>query len=643
VSLVRLTGVARYFGGRRLFGPVSAVMHPGDKIGLIGRNGVGKTTLLRLISGVDHSDEGEVAVASRAQMGLLAQGVALDFSGPLWDYALQARSDTLHLADRLQQLESKMADPAVHSDEALLERVLEDYARARNEFEQADGYSSEAAIRATLFGLGFGEDDLGRCIPSLSGGQKARAALARLLCNSPDVMLLDEPTNHLDMTAIEWLENYLKDYRGSLIVVSHDRSFLDGVVNHIWELEENQLHTYKGNYSSSRALRAERRARLAKEYLAQQEQIAEMEAYVRRYKAGNRATMARSRERALERLKPVEVPHDEKSPMRLRLAAGPRSGRDVVWLDHVSMTYDRKRVVGVERLEVSRGERIGIIGPNGSGKSTLIRIIAGLLSPTTGKVGYGKDVIVGHFSQELRELRPDLTVMEELIEVCDMSFFELRSHLARFLFQGDDVHKKVGVLSGGERNRLTLAKLVLCEANLLLLDEPTNHLDIPSQEVVEAALQEYQGTLIFVTHDRFFLSRLAQRIWYVDDGRVQDFDGSYEAFRAAQQPLPQATQPAKARPKRSAAEQEELQRQRALRRAQTALEELEQAIETVEAQKEALEGALADTAVYTDEEKAKQAAQAHREVVARLEELYRQWERQASSIAEDRGRPHACT
>jgi ATP-binding cassette subfamily F protein 3 len=635
VSLVRLTEVTRFYGGRKVFGPVSAVMHTGDKIGLIGRNGVGKTTLLRLIAGLDEPDEGEVSLAARAEVAFLAQGVALGFDGSLWEYALEARSDTLRLAERMRQLEAEMADPSVHSDEARLAGVLDEYARVRGAFEQADGYSSEAAIRAALFGLGFREDDLELPVSALSGGQKVRAALARLLCSSPDLLLLDEPTNHLDMAAIEWLESYLKDYRGSLIVVSHDRSFLDSIVNRIWELEENQLYTYRGNYSASRVMREQRRERATKEFLAQQERIAELEAYVRRYRAGNRATMAKSRQRALERMQIIDAPAREEAAMRLRLSSGPRSGREVVWLDDVSMVYDDKEVLRIDHLQVSRGERVGIIGPNGSGKSTLIRIMAGQQTPTSGRVSYGKDVVIAHFSQELRDLNPDLTVMEELLQVSDLSFFELHRHLALFLFRGDDVHKKVGVLSGGERNRLTLAKLVLCEANLLLLDEPTNHLDIPSREVVESALQEYPGTLVFVSHDRFFVNRLAKRIWHLVDGRLQDFVGTYEEFRAAQQVQTSEPEPSKKRAKRAASDEEAMRRRQALRRAQAELEELEQAIAEAEKQKQSLEETLADTALYADGKKAKQTAQAHREIVARLEMLYEQWERQASVVADN--------
>lgn len=611
-------------------------MHAGDKIGLIGRNGAGKTTLLRLIAGLDHPDKGEVLVASRAKVGFLPQGVVLDYPGVLWEYALQAKSDALHMAERMQELEAAMADPAIHSDEARLAQVMDEYARVRGCFEQADGYSSEAAIRAALFGVGFGEADLELPVLALSGGQKAWAALARLLCSLPDLLLLDEPTNHLDLKATEWVESYLKEYRGSLIVISHDRSFLDAVVDQIWELEESQLHTYRGNYSSSRTVREERRVRATKEYLAQQEQIAELEAYVRRYKAGNRATMAKSRERALARIAPVDRPMPEARPMRLRLMAGPRSGRDVVWLDGVSKSYGSKPVFSIDHLLVSRGERIGIIGPNGSGKSTLIKIIVGLLAPSTGKVAYGRDVEIAYFSQELLDLDANLTVIEELLKVRDMSFHELRSHLALFLFQGDDVYKRVGVLSGGERNRLTLAKLVLCEANLLLLDEPTNHLDIASREVVEAALQEYEGTLIFVSHDRFFLSRLATRIWALSDSRLQDFPGSYQEFRMSQQVSVSEPAQQKAKVKGSGPDPVELAQRQAQRRAQAELEELERTIATVEELKHSLEVALADTTTYADAERVRQTAKAHRETVAKLEALYQQWEHQAN-VVDDSG------
>lgn len=639
MSLLRLIDTERYFGAERVFGPINAEVQPSDKVGFIGRNGAGKTTLLRVIAGLDPPDSGQRVLARNATLGFMRQDVELDEPGTLWSYVAIAKEDVARLGHRLEQLEMAMADPAIHSSEDALTEVLAEYASVRGRFEHVGGYSSDAAIRATLFGLGFTEPDLSLAFGALSGGQKARAALARLLLTSPDLLLLDEPTNHLDMAAVEWLEEYLHDYKGAIIVVSHDRAFLDGVVNHIWELEDADLWTYNGNYTASRAVREQRRERAQKEYMAQQQEIADLEAYVRRYKAGNRATMAKSREKALERITRINRPTADDDNMRMHLLAGPRSGKEVVFLDGVGKSYDDRTILQNVELLACRGDRIGIVGPNGSGKSTLLKIIAGIQTPSAGKVRYGKDVVIGYFSQELADLNPAHTVIDEVLSARHMTLYEARSHLARFMFRGEDVFKQVGVLSGGERNRLTLAKLVLTEANLLLLDEPTNHLDIPGREALEESLQTYGGTLLFVSHDRYFLESLAKRIWLVQDGRVVDNSGTYGEFKlrqgVASKASAQAAEPVCAGKSDYHARREaELQRraeERAARKAAAQLRELEQAIADTEAEKSNIELSMTDTSLFTDAERARAATQAHKEVLARLEELYRRWEELAEA------------
>jgi ATP-binding cassette subfamily F protein 3 len=639
VSLVRLTEVGKYFGGEKVFGSVSATIEAGDKIGLIGRNGAGKTTLIRLIAGLEQPDTGEIGLARNGVVGFMRQGTDLHESGSLWDYTAKARGDVILLGSRLEQLELAMADQSVHSDAGRLAEVLDEYARVRGRFEYVGGYSNDATIRATLFGLGFVEAEFEMAFPALSGGQKARAQLARLLLASPDLLLLDEPTNHLDMSAVEWLEQYLRDYKGTLVAVSHDRVFLDSVVNRVWELEDGSLFTYNGNYSVSRSVRQERRVRLEKEFLAQERKVADLEEYVRRYKAGNRSTMAKSRDKMLNRLERVQKPSTDVSAMSVRLSAGLRSGKEVVSLDRIGKAYGKAQVLTEVSLLVRRGERIGVVGSNGSGKSTLLKLMAGLIKPSSGGVRYGKDVVIGYFSQELSELDPNNTVIDELLTARHLRLFEARSHLARFMFRGEEVFKAVGVLSGGERNRLTLAKLVLSEANLLLLDEPTNHLDIPSREALEESLQAYQGTLIFVSHDRYFLSKLARRVWSVSDGRVEDFPGTYEEYRAMLAGLEQKTLPVRGYESgqlQRTAEQERRAAERAAERearnAAAALQELEDAIAAAEEEKQRLEAILANTALYSDAEQAKAVTTAHREVLDSLEGLYAKWAEQATVV-----------
>jgi ATP-binding cassette subfamily F protein 3 len=633
LSLVRLADVTRFYGAQRVFGPVNAAVEAGELIGLIGCNGVGKTSLLRLIAELDTPDEGSVIRANNVQIGYMEQTYRTDVDKSLWQYTMVAQEHLTELATRISYLEAQIAKRSGADDIAIL---MDEYARAQIRFELAGGYSSEAVARATLFGLGFNEQQLQQQFSTLSGGQKSRAALARLLLSAPDLLLLDEPTNHLDMQALEWLENYLQNYKGTCLVVSHDRAFLDKICRCIWELEEGRLYIYPGNYTKARELRAKQRARWLAEYQAQQEQTAALTAYVKRYQAGNRATMAKSRQKALDRMTRIQPLPTESREIKIKLASGIRSGREVVALEDVTVAFGSNSVLKQVQALVSRGDRVGVTGVNGSGKSTLLKVIAGQLPVNSGCVHRGKDVVIAHFTQELTDLDNDNTLIDEVLSTRHMELLAVRSHLARFLFTGDVVFKKVGMLSGGERNRLALAKLVLTDANLLLLDEPTNHLDIPSREVLEEALAEYTGTLIFVSHDRYFLDKLATRIWHLSDGRVSSYTGNYSQFRSnyQQTTLAAAGNSAKSsRVQRRQAADIEKAAARAYRQAVANLTLIEEEIMRTEAEKQRLETLLADSNLYEDNEAAKETVIAHRDIQSDLERLYAQWEKVATNIS----------
>lgn len=631
MSLVRLVDVHRYYGDRHLFGPVTVSVEAGDRIGFIGPNGSGKTSLLRLIAGIDQPSGGRVYAAQRATLGYMAQEPQFEPGATAYAYVMEALAHITRLREEMRELEAAMSR---EDDPGALRILLDRYAEATEAFERAGGYEADAQVRGTLYGLGLGEDRFHRPFETLSGGEQARAALARLLVAQPDILILDEPTNHLDLQAIEWLEEACRSYKGALIVVSHDRYFLDAITNRIWELDgHGGFYTYRGNYTAAVAQREAERERRLKEYEAQQEEIARLEAYVRRYKAGSRATMAKSRARRLQRMERIERLPADPTPMRLRLREGMRGSRVVVQLDGVGHRYGETTVLRDVNLVVERGERIGILGPNGSGKSTLLSIIAGRLKPAEGAAYLGRDIEVGFYSQQTEVFNPGNTVIDELLEAKHMTVPEARSYLARFLFEGDDVFKSVSILSGGERRRLMLAKLLLSPVNLLCLDEPTNHLDIPSREALEEALSEYGGTLLFVTHDRYFLTRLADRlIAFEPGGRIRVFDGDYERYRQAVAEEAAAERAAEKKPGRARPDEAKVRPgQGSVRRR---LGEVEARIEGLEEEKASLEQLLADTALYTDGERAREVLRRHREVEEELAEAYETWNELVAALSE---------
>ncbi len=535
MPVISAMNLGKSYGPDDIFSGLSLTVPHRARIGMVGPNGVGKTTLLRILLGLEEPSEGEVQRARGLRIGYLPQEVTLASERTLWDECLTAFEDLIELQHELRRLEKRMSEP----DGA--EAALEAYGKAQAQFELRGGYTYEVRIEQTLVGLGFDRVDFRRPIVQLSGGQRTRAYLAKLLLTGPDLLLMDEPTNHLDIAAIEWLESYLKDWDGAALVVSHDRYFLDQVVDSIWEMTP-VLEVYRGNYSAYLQQREERYRRMLEEYELQQAFIEKEEDYIRRNIAGQNTRQAQGRRKRLERL--IEearlTPPPGSRRLHLRLEPAMRSGDLVLRTYDLDVGYhdEGRPLFHAPDIVLRRGECAAIIGPNGAGKTTFLKTILGQIPPYAGVSELGASLKVGYFAQAHEGLHPEYTLMQEIDELApQMLPGEVRDYLAKFLFTGDDVFKTVSVLSGGERGRLALARLALQGANLLLLDEPTNHLDLPSQEVLQAILDEFGGTILLVSHDRYLIDALATQVWEVvpDESALRVFAGTYSDYKAAGQ------------------------------------------------------------------------------------------------------------
>ncbi len=533
MPVISATNLSKSYGPNDIFSGLALNVPHRARIGMVGPNGVGKTTLLRILLGLEEPSEGEVQRARGLTVGYLPQEVSLVSERSLWDECLTVFADLIELQRELRRLEKRMSAPG----EA--EQALATYGRAQAEFELRGGYTYEVRIEQTLVGLGFERADFRRPVVQLSGGQRTRAYLAKLLLTSPDLLLMDEPTNHLDIAAIEWLEAYLKDWDGAALVVSHDRYFLDQVVDTVWEMTP-ALEVYHGNYSAYLQQREERYERMLAEYEAQQAFIEKEEDYIRRNIAGQNTRQAQGRRKRLERL--IEearlTPPPGQRRLHLRLEPALRSGDLVLRTYNLDVGYhdEGKPLFHAPDIVLRRGECAAIIGPNGAGKTTFLKTILGQIPPYAGESELGASLKVGYFAQAHEGLNPEHTLMQEIDAVAPhMLPGEARDYLAKFLFTGEDVFKTVSVLSGGERGRLALARLALQGANLLLLDEPTNHLDLPSQEVLQAILDDFGGTILLVSHDRYLIDALATQVWEVspEESALRVFAGSYSEYRTA--------------------------------------------------------------------------------------------------------------
>jgi ATP-binding cassette subfamily F protein 3 len=524
MSILTASGLAKSYGAQDVFWDVSIQIARGDKIGLIGPNGEGKTTLLRILASLEELSAGTVRRARGLKVGYLPQIAELDSERTVYA-EMQTAFDHLRAQQAdLRRLEEAMADPARH------EEAMRRYDDLLTAFELAGGYTYETRIRQVLAGLGFSAEEWEQPLGRLSGGQKTRALLARLLLQDPDLLLLDEPTNHLDLAALEWLEDYLSQWQGSLVAVAHDRRFLDKVVSRIWDLGFGRLEEYAGNYSRYAELRAERTARRQAEYEAQQAHIAKTEAFIQRYKSGQRSKEARGRQKRLDRLERIERPREAQT-IRLRLETRLRSGDLVLITEGVTIGYTHRQPLFVcPELVLRQGQRAALIGPNGSGKTTFLKTVLGQMPPLAGELRLGASLKIGYLAQTNDTLDLAHTVLDEILEIKNLPLEKARSFLGRFLFSGDEVFKRVGDLSGGERSRVALAKLTLQEPNFLLLDEPTTHLDLSSQEVLQYVLLNFHGTILLVSHDRYLIDALATQVWLLENGRLRVYQGDYGAY-----------------------------------------------------------------------------------------------------------------
>ena len=522
--LFRLSEVKKSYAGTEVLRGVSFQVNPGEKVGLVGRNGAGKTTVFRLITGEETADSGDVVSMNGLKLGLLTQHVDFAAGETVHTAALSAFKEIHDIEAEMRKLEKTMESD--HSDE-----VLERYAELQHAFEIADGFTYAARAESILMGMGFSTGMWSQEAATLSGGQKNRLGMVRLLLSGADVLLLDEPTNHLDVNAVEWLENFLHDFDKAYVVISHDRYFLDRTTTRIIEMENGRAVTYKGNYSKFIVERELRREQQEREYENQQALISKTQAFIRKNLAGQKTKQAKSRRTMLERLERVDAVASEKHGGNFGLKKVERTGNNVLTAEDLAIGYGSKQLASHLNFSLLRGEVLGIIGGNGTGKTTLLRTLLGELRELGGKIHWGTKTQIGYYTQNLDDLEPRNEVIQEMRRVAPLADNgELRSFLSRFLFFGEDVFKMVGDLSGGEKGRLALAKLIYSRKNVLILDEPTNHLDIPAREALEAALDEYDGTIVTVSHDRFFLDKIATQILAFEENGVDVFHGNYTEY-----------------------------------------------------------------------------------------------------------------
>ena len=533
MSLIRLENVTKLYDPDLILDDISVAIEHGDRIGLIGRNGTGKTTLIKIINGMLANFKGKVTPAKGLRIGYLSQEPDLARDCTL-------RQEMLKVFEKRRALEDKMLLLAEEMETQEAPDILARYAQIQEQHDRLGGYDYEHQINRILGGLGFDASDFNLPIQVLSGGQKSRATLAKLLLEAPDLLLFDEPTNHLDIKGIEWLENYLNiEYNGAVLVVSHDRYFLDKVVRKVWELAEHKITIYRGNYSKYVETKKVEQLVGERAFKKQQAFIEHEEDFIRRNIAGQRTREAQGRRKKLERLERVDKPKPDAPTIKLNFTPETRGGNDILRCKDVGKTFGDKTIFTDLNFEVYRRDVIGIIGANGTGKTTLFLMILGEEPPTAGEMWVGPTLKFGYYAQELEGLNPDNEIIDEIWELCpEQTHGEIRSFLAKFLFFGDDVFKQIGNLSGGEQSRVLLAKLLLANANVLLLDEPTNHLDIPAREALEAALAEYPATLFIISHDRYLLNNLATKLLIFDGtpgGTANLFEGNYAEYTAEQQ------------------------------------------------------------------------------------------------------------
>ena len=606
-----------------------------EKAAIVGINGAGKSTLLKIIIHELEPDSGNVILAKGKTIGYLAQHDAVSSDRTIYEEVLSVKQDILDMEQKFRSMEQQMK----HLEGEALTAVLDSYNRLSTEFEQKNGYACQSEVTGVLKGLGFAPEEFEKKVSTLSGGQKTRVALGKLLLLAPDIILLDEPTNHLDMQSIAWLETYLLNYPGAVLIVAHDRYFLNRVVTKIIEIDSGDVATYLGNYSDYAAKRAQVREAKLKAYLNQQREIRHQQEVISKLKSFNREKSIRraeSREKMLDKMEVLEKPQEVDSSMRITLTPRTLSGNDVLTVEGLKKAFDGNVLFEDLDFQIKRGERVAIIGNNGTGKTTILKILNGLLTPDAGRVILGSKVHIGYYDQEQHVLNMDKTLFEELSDAYpDMNNTEIRNVLAAFLFTGDDVFKRIGDLSGGERGRVSLAKLMLSEANFIILDEPTNHLDITSKEILEQALNSYTGTLLYVSHDRYFINQTATRILELTDNTLVNYLGNYDYYLEKKEELAaaaasgQEAAPSSAQESESATKldwKQQKEEQARLRKRQNDLKRTEERIALLEARDKEIDQELEKEEVFTQVAECVRLNTEKAQILEELEELYEKWE-----------------
>ena len=611
-----------------------------EKAAIVGINGAGKTTLLRIIVGEMTPDDGQVVLAKDKTLGYLAQNSTVDTSHTIYEELLSVKADLLRLEEKIRECENDMK----HADGDALEDLMKQYTSLTHAFETGGGYLYRSELVGVLKGLGFTEDEFSKPVATLSGGQKTRVALGRLLLQNPDLIILDEPTNHLDMNSIAWLETYLLNYKGAVLIVSHDRYFLDRIAGKVIEIDQSKATTFMGNYSDYAVKKEQLRVAAWNAYMNQQRDIKHQEEVIEKLKSFNREKSikrAESREKMLDKIEVIEKPSEVRTDMKLTLTPRILSGNDVLTVEHLSKSFDSHKLFTDVNFEIKRGEHVAIIGDNGSGKTTLLKILNGLVPADQGTFRLGSNVEIGYYDQEHHVLHSEKTLFEEISD--DYPYLnntQIRNVLAAFLFTGEDVFKRISDLSGGERGRVSLAKLVLSNANFLILDEPTNHLDIMSKEILEDALNGYEGTILYVSHDRYFINRTAHRILDLTEGQFVSYVGNYDYYlekhdtvmAAIEANAPQNADADSAVAAKATESEVKLdwkaqkEEQARLRKKENDLKKCEEKIAELEARISEIDTEMSDPAIGTQVAKLQELTKEQTSCQEQLEKLYEQWE-----------------
>ncbi|MEC0106686.1 ABC-F family ATP-binding cassette domain-containing protein [Paenibacillus taichungensis] len=646
--LLQVSGIIKRFGVDPILDGVNLQILERERIGLVGVNGAGKSTLLKIVAGEMSYDGGQIFKSKETTLGYLAQNSGLQSDRSIWEEMMNVFAHLTQAEADLRQMEQDIADPAQMEDEKKYADLLERYAKRSDWFKDHGGYEMETRIRSVLHGMGFGEFSPDTQIATLSGGQKTRLALARILLQAPDLLMLDEPTNYLDIATLTWLEDYLRGYSGALLVVSHDRYFLDRLVTTIVEIERHRSRKYTGNYSRYMELKAAEYESQMKQYEKQQDEISKMEDFVQKNIVRASTTKrAQSRRKALDKMERLDKPMGDLKKAHFSFETAVMSGKEVLRVDQLSVAYDEASPLFRNvSFDLRRGETVALIGPNGIGKSTLLKCLTGSLRPVSGEIQWGTKVQIGYYDQEQTGLNPSNTVLEELWSAYPgMEEARIRTVLGNFLFSGDDVLKKISSLSGGEKARVSLSKLMLKEANMLILDEPTNHLDLFAKEVLEAALMDYEGTLLFISHDRYFLNKMAERIVELHPGGTEHYLGNYDDYvekkqelediarEAAEARLASSKNSAKSDPALSSTEKSgaasfeaDKQAKREERNRQRKQEALEQQIAKLETEITELEAQMALPEIYQDYMKLQELQEKAEDHKLQLAKAYEEWE-----------------